>query len=278
MTIKKWLPELRQYIFGQGARPPIKVIYAQQALLRPGAPEPACTHEWDNFSLMKRDAMCLALEEVDSLYRISHESWCSSTSTRQVSRVISIGNDEAEMRSAELATFSYAGWQRAASMRPLSSKKRDRASSVSKSSGTRKKSASKYASGPAAISAEPSHPPYRSPRPASMHAAVPRPQSRPVLKCLKYPDVPNLKELITQLEETVDLLPWLAGLGSHARFDFVVEKHSCKLSAMTPRHAPGTPLPSSTVLTPPQVDRPSQTLKQENRHVIRAAVSPGGGE
>merc|ERR1712032_1809411 len=162
------------------------------------------------------------------------------------------------MRSAELATFSYAGWQRAASLSPLHSKLPSRASSTFKSSSTRRSSAASTAFAAA------SHPPYRSPRPASVHAAIPRPQNKPWLKCLKYPDVPNLKELIAQLEETVDLLPYLAGLGRHARFDLEVEKHTCKLSAMTPPVcAPGTPLLCSTVLTPPPLEAPPETLKQE---------------
>lgn len=73
-TTKKWLPSLKQYIRGHGARPPIAVLYGQRLYKRPSRGSRAATLDWiDEYGELtwwKKDAMIDALERVDDLYRL----------------------------------------------------------------------------------------------------------------------------------------------------------------------------------------------------------------
>jgi len=209
MTIKKWLPALTQYIHGHGiAYPPIKVFYSQQVQLRAPA-DVSWVPECDEYALMKRDAMSLALHEIEDLYRMPEEadkasgmprsSWCSSHETKRVASVVSIGNDEAEMTGAELASFGYGTWrgcqrQDAALPSPPTPSNRGQ--------GT---------------GAPP--PCWRSPRAFSVHRSDRQLPPGPWLKRVKFTDHPHVRDLAFHLEETAQLLPYLAGVKEHARLD-----------------------------------------------------------
>jgi len=71
-TTRKWLPKLKQYILGHGARPPITVLYGQQEYRR--SPASSSRLDWvdDLGELMwwKKVAMVNALERIDDLYRV----------------------------------------------------------------------------------------------------------------------------------------------------------------------------------------------------------------
>lgn len=119
-TIKRWLPRLRQYIHGHGSRPPIQIRYGQQDYVRPqnldGLPwlDDLGEHMW-----WKHAAMTKALEKVDQLYRMQDEtceltsrsrqpfSWCSSSESKRIQTVVSIGDNEAEMQAAALAMVDH---------------------------------------------------------------------------------------------------------------------------------------------------------------------------
>jgi len=120
-TVRKWLPQLTQYISGHGVRPPIKVIYAQQAYQKPKN-ELAWVNELGPYMWWKRAAMRQALDGVDELYRLDGDSaispvsqtevlptmsWCSNADSKRIASIISVGDDEAEMQATELAARSY---------------------------------------------------------------------------------------------------------------------------------------------------------------------------
>jgi len=70
-TIKKWLPQLWPYIKGHGARPPIKVLYGQQAFKRVESLEGlSWIDELGEYMWWKKAAMSLAIENVEELYRL----------------------------------------------------------------------------------------------------------------------------------------------------------------------------------------------------------------
>jgi len=209
MTIKKWLPALTPHIHGHGLEcPPIKVLYSQQVQLRAPGDVP-WVPEWDEFALMKRDAMSLALHDVAELYRMADEidemsslprpSWCSSSGARRVSNIVSVGNDEAEMMGAELAAFGYGNWRRC----PRKGETQEPPQSPShRPSGT------------------PEQPPrWRSPRAFSAHRSDRHLPPGPRLTRVKYTDCPHVHHLTAHLEETAELLPYLAGVSDHTRID-----------------------------------------------------------
>lgn len=121
-TIKRWLPQVKQYIAGHGARPPIKVLYGQQAYVAPPASlenldflDELGPHMW-----WKKAAMAAALDEVGQLYRLGADeesgseeptlrpiSWCSCANSKRIASVISIGDNEAEIQAVEIASMAY---------------------------------------------------------------------------------------------------------------------------------------------------------------------------
>jgi len=235
MTVKKYLPLLTQYIHGHGmASPPIRVLYSQQVQLRaPG--DLTWVPDGDEFALMKRDAMSLALHEVEDLYRMADEvetgiggrfSWCSSRDTKRVTNIVSIGNDEAEMRAGELATLGYSIWRQSR----------------------------KEGKGPR-TSQQPGVPPprWRSPRAYSAHRSDRELPGRPWLKLVKFTDCPKLRELTAHLEEVTALIPELAGSEGHSRRDLEA-RPSSGAPPPTTRFKPGRrstklkPVPLAKVL------------------------------
>jgi len=123
-TTKKWLPQLKQYIFGHGSRPPISCLYAQREYKHPPAASLAaqlpCVCEPGELMLWKKAAMMTALEKLDQLYRVAPErnsksneqvlsqtSWTADQGDEQIWNVISIGDSTAEIQAAELAAHSY---------------------------------------------------------------------------------------------------------------------------------------------------------------------------
>ena len=121
-TIKRWLPKLRTHIGVHSihSQHPIKVIYAQQAYCDASLNLPF-VDEQGEFMLWKRAAMAGALTELDHLYGLEDKSdtmqnmhnmhnmhnmnmrsMCSSSA--RLVNVISIGDTEAEMSAAELAS------------------------------------------------------------------------------------------------------------------------------------------------------------------------------
>merc|ERR1711972_1284296 len=74
-TIKKWLPELRQYIDGHGARPPIKVIYGQRVYKQPtgAAADLGWVDDLGPYMWWKKAAMTIALDGIQELYRVKED-------------------------------------------------------------------------------------------------------------------------------------------------------------------------------------------------------------
>ncbi|CAE7946878.1 unnamed protein product, partial [Symbiodinium sp. KB8] len=105
-TIKRWLPKLRTHIGVHGvhsvrSQHPIKVIYAQQAYCD-GSNLPF-VDEQGEFMLWKKAAMAGALTELDHLYGLQGEEK-NEAKLLNVVNVVSIGDTEAEMSAAELAS------------------------------------------------------------------------------------------------------------------------------------------------------------------------------
>jgi len=73
-TMQKWLPELKQYVLGHGARPPIMVLYGQQQYMQPRPESTAANLSWVDglreLTWWKQAAMYFALAHVDDLYRV----------------------------------------------------------------------------------------------------------------------------------------------------------------------------------------------------------------
>lgn len=196
-TIKKWLPKLTQYIYGHGARPPIKVIYGQQAYRRPtgAAAELSWVNELGPYMWWKKAAMTQALDDVDELYRVDG---CGQTNEQEVlpslplwangdckrlANVVSVGDNEAEMQAAELAAMSYDDRR---SARHRASTKADGSSHIHHESSA---------------------------------GGVAKPSHWPWVKLMKLKECPHVKQLTAQLEEIAELLPQVVTMRSHSRLE-----------------------------------------------------------
>jgi len=79
-TTKKWLPELKQYILGHGARPPIKVLYGQLAYAaarkhnRKNCEDLPWVDGLGELMWWKKVAMDNAIGNIEELYRLSPAS------------------------------------------------------------------------------------------------------------------------------------------------------------------------------------------------------------
>lgn len=109
-TIKRWLPELRSYI-GSGSahcERPIKVIYAQKAYVEVDATLPFADEQGE-YMLWKKAAMTGVLEELDSLYCSECEGprYWQDAGNKRIANVLSIGDTEAEMMAAQLASVDF---------------------------------------------------------------------------------------------------------------------------------------------------------------------------
>ncbi|CAE7192505.1 unnamed protein product [Symbiodinium sp. CCMP2592] len=109
-TIKRWLPKLRTHIGVHGvhsvrSQHPIKVIYAQQAYCDGSKNQNLpFVDEQGEFMLWKKAAMAGALTELDHLYGLEEKNEAKVPGLLNVVNVVSIGDTEAEMSAAELAS------------------------------------------------------------------------------------------------------------------------------------------------------------------------------
>lgn len=110
-TMRKWLPQLKEYIVGHGVRPAIKVIYGQQVYEKPRgkAADLPWVDDLGPTGWWKKAAMTLALDSVDELYRLEDRpaSWWDSAESQRIQSVISVGDDEAEMFAGEFAVRGH---------------------------------------------------------------------------------------------------------------------------------------------------------------------------
>jgi len=108
-TIKRWLPKLRTHIGVHGvhsvrSQHPIKVIYAQQAYCDGSKNQNLpFVDEQGEFMLWKKAAIAGALTELDHLYGLEEKNE-AKPGLLNVVNVVSIGDTEAEMSAAELAS------------------------------------------------------------------------------------------------------------------------------------------------------------------------------
>jgi len=247
-TIKKWLPQLTQYIRGHGARPPIKVIYGQQVYKQPTGT--ATSLPWVNelgpYMWWKKSAMTMALDEIEELYRLEDTqrspnaelqggcgrssevlpdvSWCANGDGKRISSVISIGDNEAEMQAAEISAHGHEwrrialhesdnspSWSCADEGRPLSGTD---IGTVGDAIGRRENlSCTDLNNGNLASSQRIPH------RLAAASLEIPGSSHWPFVKLVKFRECPHVKELLSQLEDAVDVLPKLAALRDHQRID-----------------------------------------------------------
>lgn len=74
-TTKKWLPELRSFIWGHGSRPPLAVLYGQKHYRRPEEGSAGASLDWvddqGELTWWKAVAMLNALGCADDLYRVA---------------------------------------------------------------------------------------------------------------------------------------------------------------------------------------------------------------
>jgi len=125
-TIKKWLPELKQYILGHGDRPKILVLYGQKEYKRPVpgsvASELPFVDQLGEQLSFKKAAMSAVLGRVDELYRIPGAGrdrerglvgelpqvpWHADRDDKHVWNFLSIGDSDAEMKAMWLTAFQY---------------------------------------------------------------------------------------------------------------------------------------------------------------------------
>ena len=100
--VRRWLPELRSYIGSAHSERPIKVIYAQEAYVEVD-PKLGFADSQGEYMLWKKAAMNGVLAELESLYDGLRGG------TRRITNVVSVGDTEAEMCAAELASVDYDG-------------------------------------------------------------------------------------------------------------------------------------------------------------------------
>lgn len=203
-TIKKWLPQLTPYISGHGARPQIKVIYGQQVYERPQGKAASLPwfDELGEVMLWKRTAMVKAIDAVNELYRLEDcgaawpstqegalpsLSWMDSAEAKDVWNIISIGDSEAEMQSAELVGRSLR-----------------KSRGCKRLSGQLKRSAS-------AGSRQTAH--------GDLVRDGTLSNCRPLVKLVKFTECPHVRQLYHQVQEAAALIPQLAALRRGIRVD-----------------------------------------------------------
>mmetsp|Transcript_11370 Transcript_11370/g.35499 ORF Transcript_11370/g.35499 Transcript_11370/m.35499 type:complete len:448 (-) Transcript_11370:74-1417(-) len=205
-TTKKWLPQLKQYIMGHGARPPITVLYGQQQYRRPSPESAASSLSWvdglGELTWWKKAAMVSALAHVRDLYRVDPSaasccagpdwlpeapeaagpalpevSWQADRGAKGIASVLSIGDSEAEMQASELAALVHG--------------RRDRgAPSTGPGCGRRRP-----------LSAPPGG----------------RSSGKPWVKNLKFREGPSVDQIVEQLNHLARALPQIVAARSHLR-------------------------------------------------------------
>ncbi|CAE8707765.1 unnamed protein product, partial [Polarella glacialis] len=251
-TIKRWLPQLKQYICGHVSRPPIKVIYAQQSFVANLDSGLSHVDEQGEYMLWKKAAMAETLDDMESLYRLSEYeegsvSRCLGSGAVRIANVISIGDSEAEMIGAELASRDFdtrrtapkRGRQyiRSDFLAPSAAHEREGTcdsnasgsdadwGSGSESLGTpsSKISAALAAMGMAnesTVLSPSKDPQYGGGRRHSVDGT--RSPHWPWVKLVKFRECSHVKRLTVQLEELAELLPQMVALRQHVRVDISV--------------------------------------------------------
>lgn len=251
-TMKKWLPELTPYIYGHGLRPSIRVLYGQYFRWRRSEALP-WVEPLDEYMYWKKDAMTIALDDVDMLYRmddpklnLSDEalpqvSWCASSKRKRLVHVVSIGDDEAEMRAAELACWDFENYRSNLQSKPRGKNESRLPASVQKSSGWQQRVQGLYTCHEAHIE------PLR--------------QRRPWVTCVKLKHCPHVVRLTEQLQELTKILPQLVSSRRNSRLslELSAEEALCPSTSQSPA--------SSLQRLLPQVDKgeflTSQALRRQ---------------
>jgi len=227
-TIKRWLPQLREYVGGRGKRRPIQVLYAQQAYVQ-GLDEGLSHVDAEGECMWwKKAAIARALDEVDDLYCLPDEegdasSWCAGGKSKRISNVISIGDSEAEMRAAELACWHFdsrrSAPKRGRQYRRVSSLTEERADPIDimgdnsgSDSGTSNEPKSLHLSEKRRAFGE-----FGGGRRNSLSTI--RDSQMPWVKLIKLKECSHVRRLAVQLEEIADLLPKMVALRKHLRVD-----------------------------------------------------------
>ena len=250
-TIKRWLPKLRTHIgvHSVHSQHPIKVIYAQQAYCD-GRQDLPFVDEQGEFMLWKKAAMAGALTELDRLYGLENEKsepgQKNSNSARpaKLVNVVSIGDTEAEMSAAELASQGLRSrhpkrgrlYRRACGLQdmhppdpgnPQSEKPQSRTSSKDGSkddaSGSSSESGSvhRHADSPDRPEREREREPeseFGCGRSRSL-SSLGRGRPWPWVKLIKLSEGCQARRLTAQLEEIAQLLPKMLALRRNVRVD-----------------------------------------------------------
>jgi hypothetical protein len=114
-AVQRWMPKLKQYIAGHGARPPIEVLYGQELYVRPKPGSALAQLGWvdglGELTWLKKAAMLKALVRLNDIYRLETGggNWVpiDREGGRDLASVVSIGDSDAEMQAAELAVLAY---------------------------------------------------------------------------------------------------------------------------------------------------------------------------
>lgn len=230
-TIHKWLPELRQYIGGHGLRPPIRVIYGQEAYAaRRSKLDLPWVDELGEHMWWKQAAMVSALDQVDRMYRFERDcgetsyghcaaavnkcsaqtrasppaiSWCATAATKSLRNIVSVGDNEAEMQSAQLVS---SGFKRRRNLQ---------AAATARGQPTQRPKA----------------------RSSSMPAEDGR-NGRPWMKLVKFRECPHVQQLIVELEEMVEILPQVVAMRENIRLGLGQDEppspaHACAARSAT---------------------------------------------
>jgi len=245
-TICRWLPDLKQYVCGHGARPPIKVLYGQRAYSQTQISQGL---HWvggvGEYMWWKQAAMTLALEGIEDLYRLGADtagagkkdcqetfSWCTSMEAKSVSNIISVGDNEAEMQSAELVGYSCDRWRHEkCGLAPNTSKIRrkfrlkQRVSSGSDESSTSARGqvldSTEMLTSPTRLLRQSAaeRPKCQQRRGHSVTATPLEDAHKPWVKMMKFQECSHVRTLCRQLERVADLLPQVVSLRHHVRLD-----------------------------------------------------------
>lgn len=209
-TTNKWLPRLKQYIHGAGARPPIEVLYGQRELHGEWGEQGNWADGLGRLARWKKAAMLSALDRVDDLYRVRDAPHVDGGAPPCIARprpqsgssglvsILSIGDSEAELHAAWHTAYAALG-----SLEPRSAGRRRRR------------------------------------RPLS---APPGPNSlqRPWIKTVKFEESPTVAQIVRQLDHLKKRLPELVAAREHLHFEPEALATGAPASSMAPlpRSAP----------------------------------------
>jgi len=238
-TLKKWLPLLKQYIFGHCAQPPIKVLYGQRSYKKmykvaASIKDLPWFDELGEYMWWKQAAMNEALDDVERLYRLEGKtdaemeacpSWFRSGDSKRITNIISIGDNEAEMQSAELTGLLYNKRRKANACwhPPLAKPKRKRRGAAPEDTDSGIISTEDTIENTPKGGKVPKKKVAAVPRSRKYSRSVPVEEMRrshwPWVKLFKFKECPHVKHLCRQLEELAELLPQAVHLRHDIRVD-----------------------------------------------------------